>query len=523
METQLINPTFHTTIDTLMVRFDNYLTHARLAKNQYQYDGVKWCIHNEIRNDPIDNVRGGILADEMGLGKTITMIGLCLSNFLRRTLIVVPLALVDQWAQQIRKTTGHNPIIYYGKNIKKINIITLLKAPIVITCYSTILISTKQIKKKMGIRHDQILHSIPHNFLTLLHQIKWDRIIYDEAHHLRNSSTSRYLGAKSLVSNIKWLVTGTPIQNDVKDLKCLLSFIGFQASSYLGSRLQFDNDKLKIILQKYYLKRTKIQVGIDIPNAEISTIYVDWKNSDEMKLSQEIHSGLQFTYVPISKFNAYDSLLSSTLIRLIRARQSCILPKLLEPAFAKAGKKDNYCINAFNSTSKIDSVVELIISRKDNGNGKIVFCHFQKEIDEIKQRLVNIAGLSVSIFDGRSSFTKRMQILNQNNCQILIMQIQTGCEGLNLQDNFSEIYFTSPHWNPCVEDQAIARCHRIGQKKTDYVFKFERSLTTHKKDDNDNDNDNDVTKKKPITIENYVSSVQDNKRMISYNLLLDCA
>ena len=71
------------------------------------------------------------------------------------------------------------------------------------------------------------------------------------------------------------------------------------------------------------------------------------------------------------------------------------------------------------------------------------------------------------------------------------MQIQTGCEGLNLQDNFSEIYFTSPHWNPCVEDQAIARCHRIGQKKTVYVFKFEMSLTTHKEHYND-----DVTKKK---------------------------
>ena len=52
------------------------------------------------------------------------------------------------------------------------------------------------------------------------------------------------------------------------------------------------------------------------------------------------------------------------------------------------------------------------------------------------------------------------------------MQIQTGCEGLNLQENYSEIYFVSPHWNPAIEDQAIARCHRIGQLKQVYVFRF---------------------------------------------------
>ena len=54
---------------------------------------------------------------------------------------------------------------------------------------------------------------------------------------------------------------------------------------------------------------------------------------------------------------------------------------------------------------------------------------------------------------------------------VMILQIQTGCEGLNLQQ-FQEVYFTSPHWNPSVEEQAIARCHRIGQTKPVKVFRF---------------------------------------------------
>ena len=54
---------------------------------------------------------------------------------------------------------------------------------------------------------------------------------------------------------------------------------------------------------------------------------------------------------------------------------------------------------------------------------------------------------------------------------VLIMQIKSGSDGLNLQQ-YSEVYFTSPHWNPSVEDQALARVHRIGQKKDVTVYKF---------------------------------------------------
>jgi hypothetical protein len=59
------------------------------------------------------------------------------------------------------------------------------------------------------------------------------------------------------------------------------------------------------------------------------------------------------------------------------------------------------------------------------------------------------------------------------------LQIQTGCEGLNLQKDFSEVYFVSPNWNPAVEEQAIARCHRIGQVKPVHVFRFQ--MTTYQK------------------------------------------
>jgi SNF2 family DNA or RNA helicase len=55
--------------------------------------------------------------------------------------------------------------------------------------------------------------------------------------------------------------------------------------------------------------------------------------------------------------------------------------------------------------------------------------------------------------------------------QVLLLQIRTGCEGLNLQE-YSDVYFVTPHWNPAVEEQAIGRCDRIGQTKRVRVFRF---------------------------------------------------
>jgi len=474
---------FNEYIEKRMERFKLLLKNANFDFKDYQYEGVKWCITNELKPNPPKNCRGGIIADEMGLGKTIMMIGTMFVNYLPQTLIVVPPVLIQQWYNEIYKTAGHKALLFYGSNKKQITQNDIYRVPIILTTYNTL------IQKK-----------------CLLKEIVWNRVIFDEAHHLRNSNTERFRNCNELKSRIKWLVTGTPVQNKQRDFKNLCSIAGIKRELYS------DENAWQINSKNFLIRRTKQSVGIDLQTATKMNYIVNWKNDKEMRLSQEIHSLLpNQTHVSSKKcYKLANCFEGSVLTALLRARQSCVFPALMRKqveTFSRYGLINHDLLEALDYTSKLDAVVNLMLERKDNGKGKIVFCHFHKEIDIITERLLKGGMTKVVRYDGRNSGGKNLATLSEP-ADALVFQIQTGCEGLNLQHHFSEIYFVSPHWNPFVEEQAIARCHRIGQKEPVKIFKFEMSGFNK-------NNDNIDT----LSLEKYINKIQENKKNISDKIL----
>ena len=497
--------------------YKKYTDHSGLDFKQYQYDGVVWCVNNEKKM----TLRGGFIADEMGLGKTITMIGTFACNLVKRTLIVLPPVLIDQWYKQIYKTTGHKAVVYYGQKKKKIDLLSLGFC-IVITSYAHIAFNNKREKgeKEKGKK------GLDDDGLNIIHRVLWDRIVFDEGHHLRNRNTHLYKGALHLKSPIKWLVSGTPIQNSKADFYNLSNIIGFGV----------DCDVSKVPI----LKRTKKEVGIMIPDMAVNLEAVSWKNKNEMKMSSCIHgiiggfgsgvggeSSINITSWLHNRFS------SGVLPLYLRARQMCIYPKLVKSIVGDM-VRDNIITqqeyaDILKYSSKMDAVVEAVLKNKDNGNGKIIFCSFRSEIDDIAARLRDNGIERVVTFDGRNSTGSRKTILCERN-DVLILQIQTGCEGLNLQEHYSEIYFVSPFWNPAVEDQAVARCHRIGQKKEVMVYRFEMGGLTEPEAGLSVLNEvkglevaglpvAGLEVKALDSMDNYIKSVQEHKRIIAREII----
>lgn len=470
------NTKFQTMVQTRMQKYSQL---QNVEFKQHQYDGVKWCIENELQPQRCMNVRGGIIADEMGTGKTITMIGLMKCNLLPRTLIVVPAPLVTQWENQIKRIMDCIPLVYHGTYKASLTAKDVTNSLIVITTYG-------QITRPNG----------------LLHTVDWSRIIFDEAHHLRNRETNKFEQCLRLKACVRWLLTGTPIQNREKDFHNLCLILGIEPSVYL------DPKQLDVLCEKLILRRTKESVHIHLPEVTITNIEVEWSDERERRLAENVHHCM----ATVTGVNQYTDKTLVTywnsgprLLTLLRARQACILPQLMAGdlhTLRRSNRLENRrVLKHLRYTSKIDAVVETILWHKGNGNGKLVFCHFRQEIDLIAEQLVS-GGMEIVVkYDGRSKL--KIEHIPKTT-EALIMQIQKGCEGLNLQDRFSEVYFVSPTWNPFIEDQAIARCHRIGQQKPVKVFRFYMS---------------GFENEESISLESHMMKIQSKKRKYSEALL----
>jgi SNF2 family DNA or RNA helicase len=487
-------------------RFNLLLKTSGYSYQKHQEDGMLWCVAQEYNKPDYQGKYGGIIADEMGCGKTFMTISLIACNLLPKTLIVLPRQLIDQWKTSIFKITGHTPFVYYNNKNEEL----LHDATIVITTYGV------------------ISHKYKNNNNSIINSIQWDRIIYDEAHHMKSNNTLKHISGNKLQSNIKWLITGTPIQNDINDLYTLMSLLDVKKPRNIPISE----------LKKSIIKRTKESVNIHLPPVITTETEVSWNNAEEKIVSKILHkctnpnlydsSSIKYSCLtddkvctriipecmdePVDIFkpiqqeiaddkcskktftNEYvtsfeniteiETKLKNYIIKILgsyyltyylRCKQACISTQLLhklQDNITKCELHDTTLISkAFNnSNNKINTLVQKLKERNNNCNNKIIFCNFRNEMDMIQQQLYDNGIYDVEIYDGRITQKQRINIL-QNKPNILIIQIQMGCEGLNLQ-YANEIYFVGPLWNPAAEQQAIGRCYRLGQTKPTYVFKF---------------------------------------------------
>ncbi|KAG0320628.1 DNA repair protein rad16 [Dissophora globulifera] len=185
----------------------------------FQREGLGW-----MRKQENTQFKGGILADEMGMGKTIQMISLLLSEPGKPNLIIAPTVAIIQWMNEIR---DHAPslkvLVFHGPGRSESQSF-LESHDVVVTTYS--IIESGYRKQKYGFKRKNM--TVKED--SLLHRIRWHRIILDEAHNIKERSCNTARSAFSLQSDLKWSLSGTPMQNRVGELYSLIRFM--QADPY---------------------------------------------------------------------------------------------------------------------------------------------------------------------------------------------------------------------------------------------------------------------------------------------------
>lgn len=435
---------FPTKIHTMKIE-DQYT----LAKNSlngrlfapYQREGVLWMLNME---DQRSGPKGGFLCDEMGLGKTVQLVSTMLGNPKPRTLIIVPKSIITQWVEEIKRFAPNLTVGVFDGPERKIKDVDVTIAP-----YTLLTLKGGSVDAK-----------------TPLHMVSWDRVILDEAHEIRNKKSKLFKSVCRLQTQIKWIVTGTPVFNSMEDFVSLCTFLGLSKVVVQGM-----TNKVKDI---YILRRTKddlakINERLQLPpcyfeNVELE-MYPDEKQLYEI-VFLEAQETIRDAFRNTMSINAKNMVILEC---LLRARQCMIWPQMYLDGVAK--QNETQAEKWVGRSKKMETLFEMV---KSHPNEKtLIFCQFRGEMNYIQQQLAS--SYPVFRIDGAVPKEERVKQIEGfkkvPSGAVFIIQIKSGGQGLNLQEA-TRVYITAPSWNPATELQAIGRSHRTGQTQPVYVKKM---------------------------------------------------
>jgi superfamily II DNA or RNA helicase len=422
---------------------------ARLR--EYQVAGFEWLTRLAANN------LGGILADEMGLGKTVQTLA-----FLRAqrgngpALIVCPTSLVTNWQSEAQKFTPEmKTLVLEGANRGAL-FNSVGDADIVITSYALL-------------RRD----------IDNLRKFQFSTAVLDEAQHIKNPETQNAQSAFALRAKHRFVLTGTPMENSVRDL---WSIMNFSLPGYLGPHRDFRERyelplargaapdvqrRLSRRLQPFLLRRRKRDVAKDLPEKIEQVVPCDLTNSQRSAydaLLREIQSGLGSSS---AKANAGAKRMQM-LTGLLRLRQVCCDLRLVG-------------LEKEDPSAKLELLDELLGEAIDGDHRVLVFSQFVSMLHLVRDRLEE-RKLTYCYLDGstkhRQEEVNRFQ--NDDTIPVFLISLKAGGVGLNLSAADTVIHF-DPWWNPAVEAQATDRAHRIGQTRVVTAYKLITRNTVEEK------------------------------------------
>lgn len=540
------------------------------------------CTNYSIRNKLPELASGGILADDMGLGKTVQIISLIMADRTlnkqnttsNATLILAPLSVMSNWSSQIKRHVKPEHelrvLTYHGTRKKLIDPKEIKNYDVVITTYETVM-------TEFWAKQSKSPQQVPRK--TGLFSVNWRRIVLDEGHNIRNPASKKAVAAVNLMARSRWVLTGTPIINTLKDLYSLAKFIrlsggldrfelfngalirpvnqGDEHGSFLlqmlmGSiclrrRKDMSFIDLRLPGLSEYVHRIKFlpheQEKYDVLEAQakgtldryrqnlsgrdaaktyqhlleillrLRQVCNHWKLCGEERITGLLDMLSEQKTVDLTPENRaalqqmlqlsidsqedcaicleplHDPVITccahafgyNCIERVIEGQHKCPMCRAELPSTASLVRPAKEAaapppIDADTNSSKIEALLKILkaTANKDKGVKTIVFSQWTSFLNILEPRLEE-AGICFARIDGTMSALSRDASLealeNDPDCTVLLASLSVCSVGLNLVAA-SQVILADSWWAPAIEDQAVDRVHRLGQKRETTVFRL---------------------------------------------------
>ncbi|MDD4747170.1 MAG: SNF2-related protein [Salinivirgaceae bacterium] len=443
-----------------------------ITLRDYQKEGFRWFMN--LRKLGV----GGCLADDMGLGKTIQTIALLLYHHTEKnnnkeskqntqlqltifdnidhqknqknpSLIVAPSSLLDNWKQEIRRfAPALKTLIYQG-------------------------IQRKNSHKNFNY-HDIVITSygVVRNDIEILEKHRFEYIVLDESQLIKNSESVLFKAITELNSLYRITLTGTPIENSLKDLWSQIEFIN---PGYLGSLSFYTKrfvaeiekkqnpimvEELKTLIAPFLLRRTKSEVAKELPQKNEMVIVCEM--TDEQ--SKLYKSELSAVRNELMKMENDQNEVNKSRIFIFKELMNL---RLLANDPRIAGHSE---VETSGKYATVTTHLDNLYAEKQK---VLIFSSFVRHLNLYKQ-YCDQQGYKYVTLTGQTPTKNRQAIVNEfqnGDVPFFFISLKSGGFGLNLQAA-GYVLLLDPWWNPQAENQAIDRAHRIGQDKNIFIYRY---------------------------------------------------
>lgn len=453
----------HLTVQPSIIKFGTL--------RKYQLEGLNWMIR--LYQCGVS----GILADEMGLGKTLQSISILayLKQFRNNVgphLVVVPLSTLGNWVREFaRWCPSINTKKFHGnKEERKAMKVDLLKEG----AFEVLLTSYEMANMEAG----------------FLRKFKYEFVVVDEAHRLKNENSLLSKTLRSLDSKLRLLLTGTPLQNNLHELWALLNFL---VPKYFSSAEEFDEyftvtggeqdqnksnailGSLHKVLSPFMLRRLKIDVETALKPKKETLVYVGMSAMQARVYSAVLKRDIDAVYGNCKE--------KTRLLNIVmQLRKAANHPYLFD------GVEDRslpaYGEHLIENAGKVVVLDKLLERLQKQGSRVLIFSQMTRNLDILEDYCVARAHKYCRIdgSTGTEGREEQMEVFNKEGSEkfLFLLSTRAGGLGINLATADIVILYDSD-WNPQMDLQAMDRAHRIGQKKQVHVYRFVTADTVEEK------------------------------------------